>query len=452
MLSVLEPGEQRRRGIQKAWSFLKISLAAVTLVPLRITLLVAIFLLMCVVSAIAIVLGCCSGRSGGGILSVKPRNRGQRAVLSLLSPLARACLFVMGFFYIRERRVENDGQTPRAPRRCCTCRPYGYPSRCWQCRPSRQNAATVAAAAAVASAVASRSGSRGRPAVAMASPVRGRGEGEGRRPGEEADQHDEEWQRQRRMRIDAFDAAAGATLVANHQTIADVFYIAWRYPATSVASDFFQLIPCVFLIAKAAGVLFVSQNARKNGGRKNVDIIKAYQESASTVHGRHLRRLLIFPEGTTSNGRQILKLRTGAFVAGLPVRPVLLRYRWRNTNPSFTGSFSGAVWRIIGSWFTVLEVLELPVYWPTPLEQQNPRAYADAVQAVMAKALAVNKSELSSQELLRAFTAKTDRKNTKQPAAAQKKNQVAPATDVPPVAAEAPATITQGNRGAGTGP
>ena len=113
----------------------------------------------------------------------------------------------MGFFWIRERRVENDGKTPRAKRRC------------WQCRPSRKEDATMAAAAAVASAVASRAGSNSRPAVAMASPARGSAAAPGSSP---------------RMRIDPFDAAAGSTLIANHQSLADVFYIAWRYPATSV--------------------------------------------------------------------------------------------------------------------------------------------------------------------------------------------------------------------------
>ena len=118
-----------------------------------------------------------------------------------------------------------------------------------------------------------------------------------------------------------------------------------------VASDFFKLIPCCFVIAKAAGVLFVStRRPEKGGGGGATDAIKAYQEQASTKHGRHLRRLLIFPEGTTTNGKQILQLRTGAFVAGLPVRPVLLRYRWSNRNPAFTGSLGGAVFKIISSW------------------------------------------------------------------------------------------------------
>jgi 1-acyl-sn-glycerol-3-phosphate acyltransferase len=38
------------------------------------------------------------------------------------------------------------------------------------------------------------------------------------------------------------------------------------------------------------------------------------------------RPMLLFPEGTTSNGRYLLPFRTGAFLAGVPVRPVVLSY------------------------------------------------------------------------------------------------------------------------------
>jgi len=38
------------------------------------------------------------------------------------------------------------------------------------------------------------------------------------------------------------------------------------------------------------------------------------------------RPMLLFPEGTTSNGRYLLPFRTGAFLAGVPVRPVVISY------------------------------------------------------------------------------------------------------------------------------
>eukprot|EP00882_Tetradesmus_deserticola_P015004 GHRQ01015971.1.p2 GENE.GHRQ01015971.1~~GHRQ01015971.1.p2 ORF type:complete len:108 (-),score=23.16 GHRQ01015971.1:1192-1515(-) len=46
--------------------------------------------------------------------------------------------------------------------------------------------------------------------------------------------------------------------------------------------------------------------------------------------------LSVAPEGTLSNGRCLLRFKTGAFVAGAPVVPILLRYKLSPFNPSWT--------------------------------------------------------------------------------------------------------------------
>lgn len=46
--------------------------------------------------------------------------------------------------------------------------------------------------------------------------------------------------------------------------------------------------------------------------------------------------LSVAPEGTLSHGRCVLKFKTGAFVAGVPVVPILLRYRLAPHNPAWT--------------------------------------------------------------------------------------------------------------------
>uniref|UniRef100_A0A3P8TL48 Lysophosphatidylcholine acyltransferase 4 n=1 Tax=Amphiprion percula TaxID=161767 RepID=A0A3P8TL48_AMPPE len=81
-------------------------------------------------------------------------------------------------------------------------------------------------------------------------------------------------------------------------------------------------------------------------------------------------QMLMFPEGTTTNGRALIKFKPGAFLAGVPVQPVLLRYP------------NKLVSEIIGVTF-------LPVYNPSPEERSDPNLYADNVQKLMAKALGV---------------------------------------------------------------
>ena len=44
----------------------------------------------------------------------------------------------------------------------------------------------------------------------------------------------------------------------------------------------------------------------------------------------------MFPEGTTSNGTSIVNFRSGAFVAGAPVVPVVFKYPYRFFDPVFS--------------------------------------------------------------------------------------------------------------------
>jgi hypothetical protein len=45
--------------------------------------------------------------------------------------------------------------------------------------------------------------------------------------------------------------------------------------------------------------------------------------------------LCVFSEGTTTNGADIIQFRSGAFIQGQPVQPVVLTYHWRNVSPSW---------------------------------------------------------------------------------------------------------------------
>ncbi|ELW72289.1 Lysophospholipid acyltransferase LPCAT4 [Tupaia chinensis] len=77
-------------------------------------------------------------------------------------------------------------------------------------------------------------------------------------------------------------------------------------------------------------------------------------------------QVLFFPEGTCSNKKALLKFKPGAFIAGVPVQPVLIRY----PNSLF-----------------------LPVYHPSPEESRDPTLYANNVQRVMAQALGIPATE-----------------------------------------------------------
>lgn len=103
-------------------------------------------------------------------------------------------------------------------------------------------------------------------------------------------------------------------------------------------------------------------------------------------------QMLMFPEGTTTNGRALIKFKPGAFLAGVPVQPVLLHYpnkldsirwTWKGT------SWLECLWYTTSQLYTNVTVEFLPVYTPSQEERENPELYADNVQKLMAKALNV---------------------------------------------------------------
>nr|XP_057923302.1 lysophospholipid acyltransferase LPCAT4 [Doryrhamphus excisus] len=103
-------------------------------------------------------------------------------------------------------------------------------------------------------------------------------------------------------------------------------------------------------------------------------------------------QMLMFPEGTTTNGSALIKFKPGAFLTGVPVQPVLLRYpnkldtvRW-----SYTGTtWFEALWHTSSQLYTNMTVEFLPVYTPSQEERNNPNLYADNVQKLMARALGI---------------------------------------------------------------
>lgn len=64
-----------------------------------------------------------------------------------------------------------------------------------------------------------------------------------------------------------------------------------------------------------------------SGGRPGVGEQVRRRMLHSWAHPEEEHRpMLLFPEGTTSSGARLLPFKTGAFLAGLPVQPVILKY------------------------------------------------------------------------------------------------------------------------------
>ncbi|KAL2088392.1 hypothetical protein ACEWY4_015291 [Coilia grayii] len=114
-------------------------------------------------------------------------------------------------------------------------------------------------------------------------------------------------------------------------------------------------------------------------------------ESRSTSGGVW-PQVLIFPEGTCTNRSCLITFKQGAFIPGVPVQPVVLRYPNKLDNVTWTwqGPNSGSLLLLtLCQPYTTVEIEFLPPQVPTEAEKKSPILFAQKVRAVMAEALAI---------------------------------------------------------------
>ena len=96
--------------------------------------------------------------------------------------------------------------------------------------------------------------------------------------------------------------------------------------------------------------------------------------------------VVVFPEGTTSSGHQLLLFKRGAFVPGAPVKPAIIRYPYEHFNPAWESMTAPAhLFRLLTQFVNYCEVELLPVYTPSEAERNDPALYAQNVRAYMSK-------------------------------------------------------------------
>ncbi|XP_037120696.1 lysophosphatidylcholine acyltransferase 1 [Syngnathus acus] len=112
-------------------------------------------------------------------------------------------------------------------------------------------------------------------------------------------------------------------------------------------------------------------------------------------------QIMIFPEGTCTNRTSLILFKAGAFIPGLPVQPVVLRYQNKLDTISWTWRGPGAfkiLWLTLCQPHNPMEIEFLPVYTPSDEEKENPTLFANNVRKLMAKALEVPLTDLSFED------------------------------------------------------
>jgi 1-acyl-sn-glycerol-3-phosphate acyltransferase len=112
-----------------------------------------------------------------------------------------------------------------------------------------------------------------------------------------------------------------ALIVANHLSYLDILIIASRYPAVFITSVELKHTFPAGIFAWFGGSIFVERRSPAGIKREIQDIGRTLCDGFSVV---------LFPEGTTSNGDTVRPFKNSFFTAairtGTPVRPVCIRY------------------------------------------------------------------------------------------------------------------------------
>ncbi|XP_006367306.1 lysophospholipid acyltransferase LPEAT1 isoform X2 [Solanum tuberosum] len=184
-------------------------------------------------------------------------------------------------------------------------------------------------------------------------------------------------------KLQAEELERPGAIVSNHISYLDILYHKSSSFPSFVAKRSVAKLPLVGLISKCLGCVYVQRESKSPdfkgvSGVVNERIREAHQNKSAPI-------MLLFPEGTTTNGDFLLPFKSGAFLSGAPVQPVILRYPYQRLSPAWD-SISGArhVILLLCQFVNYLEATWLPVYYPSQQEKDDPRLYAENVRRLMA--------------------------------------------------------------------
>ncbi|BDA48874.1 probable lysophosphatidylcholine acyltransferase 1 [Coccomyxa sp. Obi] len=157
-----------------------------------------------------------------------------------------------------------------------------------------------------------------------------------------------------------------------------------RYFPSFAARGGTEKLPLIGPISQSMDCIYVEREARQAGTKGVATLVKERMQASASGQGKHLRPMLLFPEGTTTNGNFLLPFKTGAFLAGVPVQPVILKYGKGRVSPAWESiSAPRHIFLMFATPFHSITAYELPVYVPTEEEQKDPVLYAHNVREYM---------------------------------------------------------------------
>ena len=153
-------------------------------------------------------------------------------------------------------------------------------------------------------------------------------------------------------------------IISNHIGFFDVVVLMAKYSVGLMAKidvkDYYFVGP----IATAMHCLYIKRECLEER-KKIFDQLEERQKLF--YEGKFLAPLCLFPEGTTSCGRNILKFKKGTFYALLPVKPVIINHYQESSYHLSIGAGSAVLSYIKNfcHFIETLYIIEMPIIRPT---------------------------------------------------------------------------------------
>ncbi|KAL8500167.1 hypothetical protein ACS0TY_019959 [Phlomoides rotata] len=172
-------------------------------------------------------------------------------------------------------------------------------------------------------------------------------------------------------------------VVSNHVSYIEPIFFFYELFPTIVSSESHDSMPFVGTIIRAMQVIYVDRFSRSS--RKH-----AVNEIKRKASCNQFPRLLLFPEGTTSNGKVVISFQLGAFIPAYPVQPVVVRYPYVHFDQSW-GNISVAklMFRMFTQFHNFMEIEYLPLVYPNQNRKENASHFAQRTAHDIASSLNV---------------------------------------------------------------
>jgi 1-acyl-sn-glycerol-3-phosphate acyltransferase len=192
-----------------------------------------------------------------------------------------------------------------------------------------------------------------------------------------------------------------ASYICNHTSWVDIILMVERICPGFISKKAVESYPFIGYVATCIGCIFVDRNDKTNRGNSLNQVV---DKQRNIYSGEDTSKLLIFPEGTTTNTTSIIQFKKGAFVTKLPIKPIVIKF-----DPINKLSLAMDVVEMLFHLFIILcqpihtiEIIQLPVFvpneylfrnYPGKVSNEDWEVYADALRNVMCKVSGLEKGE-----------------------------------------------------------